>query len=372
MSLDRYRATRQRPDWLLALAVLSLALFGVLMILSASAYLAGTSGNIYSFVTKQLLSLGLGLVLMGVFSQLDYRHWRVWAGTMLAAVILLLLAVLLSSPIRDVHRWVQLGSVHFQPAEFVKLGFLIYLAAWLARLGVKIRSVPDSLIPFVCLVGLVGGLIMLQPDMGTMVTLVLTAVCVYFLAGAPWYHLGAGVVIGALLGITLILAAPYRFERLQTFLNPTADPLGSGYQTAQITTAIGSGGLWGLGFGQGKLKLLGYVPEVHTDSIFAVVVEELGFVRALLVLVVFLWVILRGFSIARRAPDGFGRYLALGITSLLLVQTFINLAAMLGLVPLTGIPLPFISYGGSSLVVMLAGIGILLSISRAALKPGEQ
>ena len=207
---------------------------------------------------------------------------------------------------------------------------------------------------------------MAQPDMGTAVTLLLAAGIVYFLAGAPWQHLGIGLLVGLCLALLLIVVAPYRLERLQTFLNPAADPLGSGYHTSQITTAIGSGGWWGLGFGQGKLKLLGYVPEVHTDSIFAVVVEELGFVRAIFVLLVFIWVILRSFSIARRAPDGFGRYLALGITGLLLVQTFVNLGAMLGILPLTGIPLPFISYGGSSLIVMLTGIGILLSISRVA------
>lgn len=364
MSLDRFRDGRQRPDWLLALLALSLTVFGLVMILSASAYLAGTSGNPYVFVTKQLISFGMGLIVLIICSQIDYHRWRQWAPVIFGAIILLLLAVLISPAHRGVHRWIDLGPISFQPAEFVKLGFLIYLAAWFARLGSLLADFRRGFVAFFLMLSLVTGFILLEPDMGTAVTLALAAVLLYFLAGAPWHHLSLGLLIGTSLLLLLIVIAPYRLERLQTFLNPANDPQGAGYHTNQVGIAIGSGGLWGLGFGQGKLKYLGYVPEVHTDSIFAVVVEELGFVRALVVIVVFLWFIMRGFRIAKTAPDPFGQYLAAGLVALIFVQVSINLAAMLGLVPLTGIPLPLISYGGSSLVVTLAAIGILLSISR--------
>lgn len=364
MSLDRFRITRQRPDWVIALIAVGLAAFGLTMILSASAYLAGTTGDIYHFVTRQAISLLIGLVAMLVVAQFDYHIWKLLAGPIFGAIIGMLLIVFVLPECRGVHRCIDIGSIQFQPAEFVKLGFLIYLAAWFARLGPKLADFRVGFLPFSLLVGLVGGLILLEPDMGTAVTVIFSAVTVYFLAGAAWQHLTLGSIVGLLLLVLLIAVAPYRLERLQTFLNPSADPLGSGYQTNQIGIAIGSGGIWGLGFGQGKLKYLGYVPEVHTDSIFAVVVEELGFARALVILGLFLWLIIRGFRAAKRAPDVFGRYLAAGLSALLGIQVFINLAAMLAILPLTGIPLPLVSYGGSSLIAMFIGIGIILSVSR--------
>ncbi len=363
MSLDRYRGTH-RPDWLLALATFGLAVFGLTMILSASAYLAASSGNVYAFVTKQAISLAIGLVLMLILSQIDYHVWKEIAGPIIVMILLVLIGVFISPTCRGVHRCIDFGPSAFQPAEFVKLGFLLYLAAWFTRLGPAIRDMREGFFRFAILVGVVGGLIMLEPDMGTASTLIFAAALMYFLAGAPWQHFGVGAAALAVLLFLLILVAPYRLERLQTFLQPSSDLSGSGYHTNQISIAIGSGGWWGLGFGQGKLKYLGYVPEVHTDSIFAVVVEELGFVRALVVIFVFLFVMVRGYRIAKTAPDPFGRYLAGGITSLFAMQTFINLAAMLKVLPLTGIPLPLVSYGGSSLIVTLAGVGILLAISK--------
>ncbi len=369
MGLSQYRGGQRRPDWLVALLAVGLAAFGLTMILSASAYLAGTTGDIYHFVTRQLISLAIGLVIMVIVAYIDYRVWKHYAGVILGMILFALVAVFVSPECRGVHRCLDLGPVQFQPAEFVKVGLLIYLAAWFHRLELKVADFRQGFLPFFLLLGTIGGLIFLQPDMGTAVTIILAALLLYFLAGAAWHHLLLGGAVGIGLLILLIMIAPYRLERLQTYLNPSADPQGTGYQTNQISIAIGSGGLWGLGFGQGKLKYLGYVPEVHTDSIFAVVVEELGFVRAVAVLGVFLILILRAFRIAKTAADSFGRYLASGLTGFITIQVFINLAAMLSIVPLTGIPLPLVSYGGSSLVAVLVSIGLILSVSRTSSVP---
>lgn len=365
MSLDQYRTKPLRPDWLFGLQALGLALLGLVMVLSASAYLAGTTGDVYQFVSRQSLSLILALIVMVIMSVIDYRVWRAAAPIIFIGLIILLIGVFISPECRNVHRCLDLGPLTIQPTELVKAGFVIYLAAWLTKIGPAIRDFRSGVIPFGVLLGVVGGLIMLQPDMGTTVTLLLASVIMFFLAGARISHMALGGVLGVGLLMLLILIAPYRAARLETFLNPGDDPLGAGYQTTQIGIAIGSGGLWGLGFGQGKLKYLGYVPEVHTDSIFAVVVEELGFLRAFIILAIILWFILRGYKIARGSPDPFGRLLGAGMITLIAAQTFINLSAMLHLVPLTGVPLPFISYGGSSLVATFAAVGILLSISKS-------
>lgn len=364
MALASFRTTGHRPDWLLGLLALGLALFGLAMILSASAYLAGVSGDVYYFVTRQAISLTIGVFLMLLLARIDYRLWRKFSRYLLPAIILILLVVLVSPAQRGVHRWITFGSLSVQPAEFVKAGFVLYLAAWFAKLGPKLRDWKEGLRPFIILLGGVGLLVMLQPDMGTTVTILLAGLAVYFLAGLRWRHLTLLTVVGLVVAAGAILIAPYRLQRLETFLNPSSDPLGAGYHTNQIGIAIGSGGLVGSGFGKGKLKYLGYVPEVHTDSIFAVIVEELGFLGGLALLVIFYLLLSRGFAIAARAPDPFGQYLAGGITFLILLQLFVNLAAMLQILPLTGIPLPLISYGGTSLIVTLAMVGLLLSISR--------
>lgn len=364
MSLAKFRTNGHRPDWLLALATVGLTAFGLTMILSASAYLAASSGNVYLYVVRQAISLGIGLIGMLILSQIDYHVWKEIAGPIIAIILIVLVGVFISPACRGVHRCLDFGFGTFQPAELVKLGFLLYLAAWFARIGPAIRNVREGFIRFVILLAVVGGLIMLEPDMGTASTLIFAAAIMYFVAGAPLQHFALGAAVGGAVLFLLILVAPYRLARLQTYLQPSNDLSGSGYHVNQVSIAIGSGGWWGVGFGQGKLKYLGYVPEVHTDSIFAVVVEELGFIRAFLLLLVYLFIMSRGFRIAKTAPDSFGRYLAVGITSLFAMQTFINLASMLKILPLTGIPLPLVSYGGSSLIVTLAGIGILLAISK--------
>ena len=369
--LDQYRtASTRRGDWLLVYLTIGLVAFGLVMILSASAYLAESINDQYRFLVQQLASFGLGLLVLGVFSRLDYQLWRRYSGMILVVLVILLLVVFISPACRSVHRCVDLGPLRFQPAEFVKVGFAIYLAAWLTRLGPRIHDLKEGFGTFCAILGLFGGLIFLEPDMGTAVTLMVAGVVMYFLAGAPWRHLLLGFLLGIVLLGGMTLSADYRLARLETFLaSGPSDPLGADYHTNQIAIALGSGGWWGLGLGQGKLKELGYLPEVHTDSIFAVVVEELGFGRSLLVVAAYLFLLMRGFRIAKEAPDRFGQLLAAGLTSLMAIQASINLAAMLSLVPLTGIPLPLISYGGSSLVATLGAIGILLSISRQGQAP---
>jgi len=252
-------------------------------------------------------------------------------------------------------RWLVVGPVRFQPAEFAKLAFVLYLSTF--------WSSKRSLWPFLIILVVLLGLIMLEPDLGTAVVLATTSLLVYFVSGAPLLSLALVGLVGLLGGAGLILLSPYRRERFSTFLNPTHDPLGASYHIRQILIAIGSGGWFGVGLGQSRQKYE-YLPEVSTDSIFAVIAEELGFIGGLVILILFLILIWRGMKIAKEAPDEFGKILAVGLISWIGFQALVNLAAMVALVPLTGIPLPFISYGGSSLVLSLTGMGILANIAR--------
>lgn len=373
MSLNRFRT---RPigkidGWLL-LGVLTLVGFGLVMISSSSVVLSQQYfGTNYAFVSKQLEHVGVGLVLMAILSRIDYRFWQRVAPGVLGLMIVLLLATLIpgiGQEVNGAQRWITLGSFTFQPTELVKLLAILYFSAWLAARQEHIQSLVRGLLPFLTLLGLIAILILIQPDAGTAMVTVATVICIYFVAGAPWTHLGYGLLAGGGALGTIIASAPYRLERLLTFLNPSANTLGSGYHINQALLAIGAGNWFGLGFGASKQKFL-YLPEPHTDSIFAITIEELGFVRALLVLGVLLGVIVRGYQIVRRSNDPFARYVATGITSLIAIQSFTNIGAMLGLSPLTGVTLPFISYGGTSLIILMGAVGILLNISRSAERP---
>lgn len=357
----------QKPNYIFALVVFLLTFFGLVMIASSSMVMSLEKyGNSYSYVVRQIGSLIIGLILMYIAAKIDYRFWKKNATWLFLITILLLILVFvpgLGVKINGASRWIGIGSKMFQPAEIVKITFIIYLAAWLDKKGENIKHLVSGFLPFAILVGLVGFLMIKQPDLGTMSVILLTSAIMYFASGAKLSHLGlgaGGIVI--LLGI-LIKAAPYRMQRLLVFLNPTADSQGTAYHINQALIAIGTGGLWGLGFGQSKQKYL-YLPMAHTDSIFAIIAEELGFVRTSLILVVFIFLGIQGFKIAKNAPDTFSRLLAVGITSWILIQVFVNIASMLALVPMTGVPLPFISYGGSSLMFLLAAVGIMLNISK--------
>ncbi|MBI2582788.1 cell division protein FtsW [Candidatus Azambacteria bacterium] len=262
-------------------------------------------------------------------------------------------------------RWASFGPLRFQPAEVAKLGFILYVASWFEGRERHLHKFWESLGPFLLLVGVFGALLLLQPNLGTFGILALTALAMLFLAGGRFRHLATIVAAGVGLLFLAIRLAPYRLNLLLAFLDPSRDPQGIGYQISQALLAIGSGGLFGRGLGHSVQKF-NYLPEAVGDSIFAILVEELGLIGGAVLIALFLFIGYRGFIIAKRAPDSFGRLLAGGITSWILIQAFVNIAAISGLIPLTGVPLPFVSYGGTSLAVLLTAVGILASVSKYA------
>lgn len=345
-----------------------LSLLGLVMILSASQISAADRfGNAYFFFIRQLLAWGVGMALFFYYLRIPLEKLYDQRSTYLIVTVVLLIAVLIFGPrIASVHRWIDLGFFRFQPAEFAKLFLIIYFAGWFAAKGEMVRDLFKGFLPFLAILGLISGLIILEPDMGTMLVVVLISMVMFFIAKANLIHYVGLGIIGFLILLLLIKAAPYRAERLATFLgrnNQTQDVLGLAYQNQQALIAIGSGGMWGRGFGQGTSKY-SYLPQAHTDSIFAVLAEELGFVRTLLVLLAYVYLAWRSFLIARRANSRFVQLLAVGIGLALPIQALINIGGMLHIIPLTGVPLPLISYGGSSLVVSLAMLGLLTNASR--------
>lgn len=364
----RLQNTFARADRVFLFGTLALIGFGIVMLSSASGPTAFAKyGDAFWFVKHQLL-IGVlpGLFMLCLASGLDYHRYKEWAMPILLVSIVLLTLVFipgLSASWGTSRSWIGIGGFSFQPAELVKLTFLLYLAAWLdARGDEGARDVKAGLVPFLMLLTIIGALIMLQPDLGTLSVIVLTSLTVYFLGGASLRHLSVLAVSGGVLIFLFIQGATYRANRLMTFLHPELDPQGVGYHINQALLAIGSGGFFGLGFGQSRQKF-SYLPEVAGDSIFAIMSEELGFVFAGLFVVLLLLFLWRGLKIARRAPDRFGMLVASGIVALISVQAFVNIGSMLSLLPLTGITLPFVSYGGTALVVACTAMGVLLNIS---------
>lgn len=360
------KALKKFDTILLTLAVL-VSLFGLLMVYNASV-VEGYQlfADKYYFLKQQALWLGFGLAALTAAAFVPLGWVRKLAPFLVVTSVILLILVLipgLGTQSLGARRWLALGQFQLQPTELAKLSLLIYLAAWLEK--------RRPLLHFLAILGVFLGLIMLQPDLGTALVLIASAVLVFYVSGAPLFSLLALGVLGGAVGVGLIFSSAYRKERLLTFLNPLRDPLGSSYHIRQALIAIGSGGFWGLGLGESRQKYQ-FLPQVTTDSIFAVIAEEAGFIGSGFLIFILLLIIWRGMRIARLAPDRFTCLLAAGITSWLAMQTFINLGAMLALLPLTGVPLPFISYGGSSLVVSLAGVGILLNISRFRLNPKKR
>lgn len=364
MALDKYRF-RHRPDYLLIFLVLALCLIGLIAISSASVIISFEHfGKNYVYLSRQAAALVVGVLAWLLFQAIDYRFWKKIAPFLLFFTFGVLLLVFLPGighGLKGATRWLDLGFVTIQPSEIAKLSFILYLAAWLeAR---KNNLLELKVIAWLgLLIALVAGLIILQPDMGTTVVVVLVAGVMVYLAGASLYHLSLSSVLALLLFFILIKIAPYRLERLLTFFNPS-ESLGSAYHINQALLAVGNAGLFGLGFGSSRQKYL-YLPQPQTDSIFAILAEELGFLRASVVILLFLALGIRCFSLAKKAPDDFARLVVVGVAAWILVQVLINLGAMLSLVPLTGVTLPFISFGGTSLVVLLAAMGILTNISK--------
>jgi cell division protein FtsW len=356
---------RTAPDFVIIVATLFLLGIGIVMVYSASAIVAQKQFNDpYFFAKRQLIFALLGLASMYVMMNIDYWVWKRWAKTgFFICIGLLVLVLLIGKVVNGSKSWLGIGSFGIQPGEFAKLGVAAFLAKWLADNQKQIVLFKKGLVPALAIPVSCFALIMLQPDLGTGVVLMGTAVLMIFAAGAKISHfVGLGLLgLGGFVG--LILSAPYRINRITAFIDPWQDPLGSGYQIIQSLYAIGPGGLLGLGLGQSRQKHL-YLPEPYNDFIFSIVAEELGFVGGSLVLLLFLLLLWRGMRTAITAPDLYGSLLAMGIIGMIAIQVVINVGVVTGMFPVTGITLPFLSYGGSSLTLMLTGVGVLLNISR--------
>jgi cell division protein FtsW len=361
-------ARKLKSDRILFLSAVLLVGLSLVMIYSASAVMAMERyQQPYYFLTKQVMWAVLGMAFLGVFMRVDYRNYRepafIWSA--LAVVTLALVAVLFSPPVNGTRRWFAVGGLGIQPSEVAKLIAIFFTAAVLERRMQRINDVGYALVPIALMVVLFVGLILLEPDFGTSMALAFVAAVMVFAAGLNYAYI-AGLSIATLPVVGyLIYSSPYRWRRFWSFLDPWADPLGDGFQIIQSLIAVGTGGISGLGLMNGVQKLF-YLPEAHTDFIYAVVAEEFGLIGATLVLACFALITWRGLRIAQLAPDSFGAFLALGLTTMIAAQAFVNMSVVLGLMPTKGIPLPFVSAGGSSLLINLLSMGILLNVSQHA------
>ncbi|HEY3092783.1 MAG TPA: putative lipid II flippase FtsW [Vicinamibacterales bacterium] len=359
-------ARKLKIDRVLFTATLLLVCVSVVMVYSASAVIAlERFQQPYLFLTKQALWSVLGLAVLGVAMRVDYRTYRneafIWC--LLALVLLMLVAVLFSAPVNGTRRWFGVGGFGIQPSELAKVACVFFTALMLERRMHRIDDLSYSLLPIGLIIGLVVALILLQPDFGTSMSLALVVAVMVFAAGLH-YRYFVGLALVALPAIYLVLvAAPYRRRRLLAFWDPWADPLGDGFQIIQSLVAVGTGGVFGRGLMGGVQKLF-YLPEPHTDFIYAVIGEELGLIGATAILLCFCVIAWRGLRISARAEDVFGSFVALGLTTMIAAQALVNISVVLGLIPTKGIPLPLVSFGGSSLLINLLGTGVLLNISQ--------
>lgn len=358
---------KSAPDYVFIIIVGALIIFGLVMLTSASSDLAEVKFGDSYFYLKHQLVYGLSFGIVGfVLTSLFYYHKLQKAAVILLVLnIAALLATLtpLGLNIKGASRWLSIGGFSFQPGELLKLTFLIYLASWISRNKSRVKSFTKGLIPFVILLGTVTFLLVIQPSTTTAAIILAAAGLTYFTSGAKIKFIAALILLGALCFSLLIYITPYRMQRITTFLNPSADTLGESYQINQSLIAIGSGGTTGVGYGQSTTKL-NYLPEPIGDSIFAVIGEELGFIGSAFVLFLFVGFAWRGLAIARKTDDIFGRLLAVGFTSVITIQAIINIGAISGFFPLTGVPLPFISYGGTALAVFMTMSGIIVNVSK--------
>jgi cell division protein FtsW len=352
-------------DKILFTTLFVLVVVGLTMVYSAGAAVAGAGHQgLNSFLVKQTFAAGVGALSMFMVMHLDYRVLRkpgVIYG-LLCGVIGLLVFVLFGPELNNTHRWFFVGGISVQPAELAKLGLIPFVAYHIERQQGRARQ-RELLIPCGLAFGTIAALILLQPDLGTSVLLGATVIILLFLAGLRWKYIVGAAVAALPIMYLLIGMVPYRRARFLSFLDPTHDPLGSGYQAHQSLIAVGSGGVWGLGLGE-SLQKLHFLPHPHSDFVYSILAEELGLVGALAILLLFGVLLWRGCRAGLRAPDLFGRYLAWGFTGLLVIQALIHISVALALMPTKGIPLPFISYGGSSLVVSMTAGGVILNLSQ--------
>lgn len=359
---------RGRADRILFFSTAFLLVVGFLILFSASLGLKSREGATFSSVVLKQLLLGggLGLFLMTAASKFDYHKWKVFAlpllifSTVLTALVFVPEISLYHGGAR---RWISIFGISFQPSELLKFSFIVYLASWLSSKREEVKSFTKGLLPFMLLVGVAGLLILAQPDTGTFLVLAFASVALFWLGGGKLKHILVIAIVGALALFILIKLEPYRMSRWTVFLNPDHDQTGIGYQLRQSKIALGSGGIFGHGFGMSVQKF-NYLPEPIGDSIFSVFGEEFGFIGTSSLIAAFLFFTYRGLAISKKAPDSFGRLLGAGIVILIIVQSFINIASMTGMIPMTGVPLLFVSKGGTALAITLLQIGVLLNISK--------
>jgi len=358
----------KKMNLILLISVVIISLFGLLMIYSASYVWAEYKfDDPYKFLKTQAVFLGLGYIIMFIVSKIDYRKYLSKSNLIFCVCFVLLILVLIPGigTVRNGSRsWFGIGGFGIQPSEFTKLGLIIFTSKYLSKNSKDLRSITKGVLPILIVLFSVFGLIMLQPDFGTGVVIVVSIIVLLFVSGVK---MGFFVKIGilGLIGIVvLIIIAPYRMERIVSFLNPWSDPLGSGFQIIQSLYAIGPGGLLGLGLGNSIQKHF-YLPEPQTDFIFSIISEEFGFMGILIVATLFITIIYQGIKISIKCENSFGKYLSFGIIFSLAFQTLLNLMVVVGLIPVTGVTLPFLSYGGSSLLITMVSMGIVLNISRS-------
>ncbi len=357
---------RLSSDKVLFATVAVLTVAGILMVGSASYYVAmKQTGSSYHFLVRQIVFGIVGMFLLYVIMNRDYRIYkkRWFIHTLLISIYALLLFVLTMPPINGTHRWIPLGFFSIQPSEFAKLAAIFFIAYWLERKKESSNELKEMYLPCMAVVGTMALLIIAEPDLGTAFSLMLTTCILFFLAGIRYKYIAFVAAVGSAVLAIMVIFTPYMIRRVISFLNPEADPLGDNYQLIQSLIAIGSGGITGKNFGAGQQKAL-FLPEPHTDFIYSVIGEELGLIGAIALLIAFLIILWRGVRIAVRAQDLFGYYIGMGITSMIVIQALLNIAVATGLVPTKGMTLPFISYGGSSLLVNLIGVGVILNISQ--------
>ncbi len=355
------------PFYLLLGMIVTLNAIGLVMVLSVSSVTSLYDGQSTWFTfQRQLVWCMGGLVAMVLVMRTDYRRWKRYANAVVALTMVLLVAVLIPGIGTTAHgatRWVYFGPISFQPSELAKLGMILFAAAWLSDKAGEERNARTTIRPVLVICSVMCGLILLQPNLGTAVVIVVVAFAALFMAGVPLVPLTGWSLVSGVAAALAAWGSGYRRDRVISMLDPWADPLDTGWQTIQSRVGIASGGASGVGLGESRIKW-GFLPEAHTDFIFAVLAEEMGWLGAMFVVSVFAMIAFCGIGVALSAPDRFGQVLAIGITVWVGVQGFVNMAAVVGVLPITGVPLPFLSVGGSALLTSMVGIGMLLNIAR--------
>lgn len=356
----------KRFDTTIFLTVMALLSIGVVMVYSSSSIVAlQRNHDGYFFLKRQVLFASVGVCLMLVVSKIDYRIYQKYAALLLGCTLISLVLVLIPHvgvDIAGTRRWFRVAGFTFQPAEFMKVVMVIYMAHSLARKGEKVKTIATGIVPHMLVLGFTLLLILMQPDFGTSMAIAAVVFIMLYTAGARMRHLGSLILLSLPAIYLLVFTVAYRRRRIMAFLNPWDDPQNVGFQIIQSFLAFGSGGPFGVGLGDGRQKMF-YLPESFTDFIFSSIAEEIGFVGVVVIIALFMTLIARGIRMSTKLSDPFGRYLALGLTSVIGLQAFLNMGVVMGLLPTKGLPLPFISYGGSSIVTSLIGVGILLNIS---------